>query len=510
LRAVGLFAAGGVVMLGWMAAVAGWWEPAATASWLAGHAGAIDALGVGLALLAAGAWSLTPRRRAVAPGEPGTDNGGPDLVAVRYTVLSIKTIWWTSALVVIVGIGMAVWLLLAFGHGDAQERNQLEAIKTAGTIVVGTGGAVALLLAARRQRSTEIALKQKDRDQAHQERVAAATEADALERRVTELYTKAADQLGSEKAPVRLAGLYALERLAQANPSQRQTVVNVLCAYLRMPYQPPEEAPRADAGEQDGTDNGVGPEPAASRGDTIESVQAAAGERERRIQEREVRLTAQRILTDHLLAGPGRLLFSGFWGNRDLDLTGALLIDFSLFHRQAGRAKFNDATFLGHTAFTGATFTESAYFDRATFTGYAGFDEATFTRYAGFDGATFTKGAKFAKTTFSGQAGFHKATFIGSAQFEETTFTKDAWFTGATFTESAESCLSGARFGTGRTHRLPAGWRLVPSADSEWSLAAPADSEWSVVRPVEADHPTDTAHIDRPPRPTSPTAEATG
>ena len=45
------------------------------------------------------------------------------------------------------------------------------------------------------------------------------TVTDATERRVTELYTKAADQLGSDKAPVRLAGLYALERLAQDNPS---------------------------------------------------------------------------------------------------------------------------------------------------------------------------------------------------------------------------------------------------------------------------------------------------
>jgi hypothetical protein len=99
---------------------------------------------------------------------------------------------------------VATWLLLAYGQGDERARTQLEAIKTAGTIGVGTGGAAALLLAARRQRTAEIALKQKDRDQVHQERVAAATEADAAARRITELYTKAADQLGSDKAPVRL------------------------------------------------------------------------------------------------------------------------------------------------------------------------------------------------------------------------------------------------------------------------------------------------------------------
>ncbi|MDP9866447.1 hypothetical protein J2S55_005713 [Streptosporangium brasiliense] len=45
---------------------------------------------------------------------------------------------------------------------------------------------------------------------------------------------------------MRLAGLYALERLAQDNPGHRQTIVNVICAYLRMPYTPPEPAPAPD------------------------------------------------------------------------------------------------------------------------------------------------------------------------------------------------------------------------------------------------------------------------
>ena len=101
---------------------------------------------------------------------------------------------------------------------------QIDAIRTGLSAAVGTGGAFALLLAFRRQRSTEVS--------------AVHTITDATERRVTELYTKAADQLGSDKAPVRLAGLYALERLAQDNPGQRQTIVNVICAYLQMPYTP--------------------------------------------------------------------------------------------------------------------------------------------------------------------------------------------------------------------------------------------------------------------------------
>jgi hypothetical protein len=82
-------------------------------------------------------------------------------------VLSVRAIAVWAVLIVLVGMGVAVWLLLAYTGGDVDaNRVQLDAIRTAGTIVVGTGGAAALLLAARRQRSTEIALKQKDRDQA--------------------------------------------------------------------------------------------------------------------------------------------------------------------------------------------------------------------------------------------------------------------------------------------------------------------------------------------------------
>jgi hypothetical protein len=143
---------------------------------------------------------------------------------------------WTIAAgaLVVLAVAAVVWFVLLRRYGGQGAQVQLDVIRTAGTLVVGTGGAVALLLTARRQRYTELALVHTDRD--------------ATERRITELYTKAADQLGSEKAPVRLAGLHALERLAQNTPEQRQTIVDVICAYLRMPYTPPDEQlPAEDA-----------------------------------------------------------------------------------------------------------------------------------------------------------------------------------------------------------------------------------------------------------------------
>ncbi len=65
--------------------------------------------------------------------------------------------------------------------------------------------------------------------------------ADALAKR----YHEAATQLGHDKVAVRLAGGYAMARLADDWPEQRQSCVDVLCAYLRMPAQT-EAAPAAE------------------------------------------------------------------------------------------------------------------------------------------------------------------------------------------------------------------------------------------------------------------------
>ena len=85
-----------------------------------------------------------------------------------------------------------------------------------------------------------------------------ATEQDRTYER--ELYAKAVEQLGHEKAPVRLGALYSLERLAEDKPERRQIIVDVICAYLRMPFAPtapaskPEAAATEDPGEPDTED----------------------------------------------------------------------------------------------------------------------------------------------------------------------------------------------------------------------------------------------------------------
>jgi uncharacterized protein YjbI with pentapeptide repeats len=242
----------------------------------------------------------------------------------------------------------------------------------------------------------------------HQREVAQAAERDAAEQRITELYTRAIDQLGNSQAPVRLGGLHALERLAHACSYLRQTIVDVICAYLRMPYTPPDDrAPGEDA-----------PEDAHRR-------------YEEPRQELQVRLTAQRILTAHLRPGQPAV----FWAKIDLDLTGAYLqqLNLSACHIRsahfdgasfAGEAMFVNTTF-GYTNFSAATFTGNAWFMGATF-GSAWFQEVTFAGSTAFRGVTFD------------DAVFSKATFAGlTTNFDGVEFTKDAKFDGARVAQSS-------------------------------------------------------------------------
>ena len=56
----------------------------------------------------------------------------------------------------------------------------------------------------------------------------------AVQGQVTDRFTAAVDQLGSDKEEVRLGGIYALERLARDSVADQPVVVEVLCAFVRL------------------------------------------------------------------------------------------------------------------------------------------------------------------------------------------------------------------------------------------------------------------------------------
>ena len=356
--------------------------------------------------------------------------------------------WWRTSLIIVVPIFVvtAVSLVAMFLTLHPDPHDRIEVVKTGLSVGAGAGGVVALVLAGRRQW---------------------ATEHDSAERRITELYSKAADQLGFDKEPVvRLASLYALERLAQDYPAHRQTIVNIICAYLRMPFTPP-------AGDAQPAARGLG---LRARHQARPASQRDLGRRE----DLQVRLTAQQILTNHLkptAAGRWRR-----WLDVDLDLTGATLVDFDLAGCAVDRCRFTGARFRGATSFAGTTFEGAATFEGAEFLGDATFARAVFQANADLSGVAFRGSAGFDLVTFGGASTFRAATFarpvtFGNAVFTDTCTFDDAGFAAETTFDYAVARAAGnfrrVRF-TDAAHFFSAefhGWTRFDEAEFRGSCA---------------------------------------
>lgn len=328
---------------------------------------------------------------------------------------------------VLISTAVAVTVLIkVLTPGTLQDR--LDAVRTGLAVGAGIGALITLALALRRQQ---------------------ATEHDATERRLTELYVKAVDQLGSDKAAVRHGGLYALERVAQDNPAHRQTVVDVICAYLRTPYSPPRARGTSKLGGLRAPLRSARTRPQTLRYSLSDATLKDADKEAQ--QEREVRLTAQRVLRDHLQPRtPARTWLRWFprpahtfWPDIDLDLTGATLVDFDLAKTTVRNGWFSDAQFTGVAGFGGAQFSGEARFIRARFDDVTTFSETQFNRTVWFDNARFNRIAWFGGARFNRMATFSKAQFNDAAWFDKTRFDA-AWFDETRFNGSAS--FTGVQF----------------------------------------------------------------
>jgi hypothetical protein len=185
----------------------------------------------------------------------------------------------------------------------------------------------------------------------HQEIATVLSDLDATERRITELYTKAVEQLGSDKARSGSAACTHSNgslrtTLHTARPSS--TSFAPTCAYLRMPFSPPAPASK--------------PEPEAAEGQKERGTESETGTDwigGTWQQERQVRLTAQPILAEYLRDDMAKDQqstdppSSRFWNNIRLDLIGATLIDFNLVNGVMADANFHRAAFSGDASFDG-------------------------------------------------------------------------------------------------------------------------------------------------------------
>ncbi|MFC8230674.1 pentapeptide repeat-containing protein [Streptomyces sp. NPDC057287] len=310
-------------------------------------------------------------------------------------------------------------------------------VKLSFGVVAGAGALVALVVAYRRQRVDE-AGAHRDATRLH-----------------TERFSQAVDKLGSDSPAVRLGGVHALAGLADDAPDDdlRQTCIDVLCAYLHLPFSP-------DPGD----------EPAWPDGSPLpeEHRDAHQEKRNRYRALREVRHTILRLIGDHYRIPTGT---HRSWQGCNLDLTGVTIdgrMRFKGASFSSGTVNFDGAEFCGGSvdfagaafsagtvSFVGAVFSGGGvYFGGARFSdGAVSFDHAEFSGGAVFFvGAEFSGGAvNFDSAQFSGgDVNFDDAEFSGGdVNFDDAEFSGgDVRFTRTAFSGGTVD-FAGAAFSGG-------------------------------------------------------------
>jgi len=341
--------------------------------------------------------------------------------------------------------------------GTNQDSGAFEAVKSALTAVAGVGGVAYLVIKYRtEQRET----------------------AGIADRKIS----AAVEQLGSDKASTRIAGVYALTDVADTyKGGYRQRVVDILCGYLRSDrssYAPDESGqPVWDASghlvESGGSDEAVESTILAMFATHLRiRRQDGNGAGTVRKQVGDDQLWLDCDFDFHGAVFHGTASFTDFAFKSTVNFRGATFEDVASFDRATfgGGAFFDGATFGGWAFFDGATFGGWAFFDGATFRGGASFDDATFRGVAFFRGATFGGWASFDDATFGGWAFFDDATFRGGASFDGATFEGVASFVGATF--EGWVSFDGARFN--RKFKKDYEWGPIPLQDN----GLPKGAEW--------------------------------
>ncbi len=397
------------------------------------------------------------------PHVPTPATGHPVPPPARRGGLSRWPLLWTILGAVGLGGGATVgtyWLLgrtvvINYAAGLTGAQRLTAAFATATAI----GAVVALVVNVRKQDLAE--------------RIAAQAEAQYAETLVrdresafTDRFRAASQQLGAAAPPERIAGVYAMAALADDYADRRQQCVDVLCGYLRLPWDPDLDDLAATSTTVTDT---------AADGTTIAQTTTPA----RRPHDAQVRDTILAVIAAHTreLDAPTR------WTDLDFDLRGTHFRNAHLSGCHfAGPVNFAEATFSGkNTTFDGATFSGSASFDDVTFSGETtwfarvrflgsvSFARATFSGQTNwFNDSTFSGSASFDDVTFSGETTwFARVRFLGSVSFARATFAtfgvsfaratfagEDTSFDRATFTTPRAS-FAGARVSAGATLRLP-------------------------------------------------------
>jgi hypothetical protein len=233
--------------------------------------------------------------------------------------------------------------------------------------------------------------------------------------------------------------------------------VDILCAYLRRPYDHTSYLERRTA---DTTNE----PPAAQRDDAWHDVDSD--------RERQVRLTAQQLIVGLL---PSTSQPDAPYYN--LDLTGAALEYFDLSHKRVGTFTARSAHFYEAVSFEGARFHGPIWLTWAhvwgeafrandmVCNGISWWSNFTATGPVVFDRTEFRGETKFAYATFADRVSFQGCRFATSADFQNTEFFGELSFVN---TAGIIGRTNGMRVSLLHEVRLPLGW-IVDTRDARES-----------------------------------------
>lgn len=264
-----------------------------------------------------------------------------------------------------------------------------------------------------------------------------------------ERFARALELLGNDADQVRVGALHALAGLARTRPEYTQTTLDILCAYLRRPYDHASYLERRSAD----TDS----EPTADEQDTVwRDVDSD--------RERQVRLAAQRLIID-LLPAASELDTP----NYNLDLTGAALEYFDLSHKRVGTFTARSAHFYEAVSFEGTRFAGPMWLTWAHLWGEAfrandmvcggisWWSNFTASGPVEFDRTDFRGETKFAYATFADRVSFIGCRFATSVDFQHTDFLGELTFAN---NDGLIGRTTGMHVSLLHDVRLPNGWTV--------------------------------------------------
>ena len=314
-----------------------------------------------------------------------------------------------------------------------------------------TGGVLALTTLGETHRKNTLEKHKNDQDhirQVHAER--------------RSRYTTAIEQLSSDKASIRLGGVYTLvglvdewladEKTTPSHEERRkegQVIINNLCAYIRSPFDLAERYYELTLSyekyEQRFKKNLDNSQPLKSRKEFMNEKAYFYGEKE-------VRLAVLDAIKTRLNGGTisqensTEKLLKETWSGFNYNFSNTIFfypVDCSNSYFGAS-SNFSRAEFTEYANFSRVKFTENANFSEAKFTENANFFRAEFTEYANFSRVKFTENANFSEAEFIKNAHFLGVKFTKYANFSKTEFIKNAHFLGVKFTKYAN--FSEAKF----------------------------------------------------------------